>query len=51
MENKIQGVDVKGSNTRKLTKEMLEGIDLEMYPPEKLHFLTYALQLGSKLPS
>jgi hypothetical protein len=31
-----------------LTREMLEGIDLEIYGPGKEHFLAFALQNGRR---
>ena len=30
---------------------MLEGIDLDLYPPHKTHYLAYALQFGLKPPN
>ena len=36
---------------RKLHVNMLKGIKLNRYPLKNVHYLTYALQFGKKLPS
>lgn len=40
----IQGINLEDFGVVKLNKEMLKGIDLENFPPERVHFLAHALQ-------
>ena len=47
----IQGVDVSSYETVRVDKKMIQDIDLEKFPPHRVHFLTYALQNQCKLPS
>ena len=51
LKRSIQGVDVSDYQTVRLDRDMLKGIDLEKYPPHRVHFLVYALQMQTKVPS
>ena len=47
----ILGVDVSDYETGEICMEMLKDVDLEKYPPQRVHFLVHALQMQAKLPS
>ena len=47
----IQGVDISEYETVKIDKKMIQDVDLDKFPPNRVHFLVYALQNQCKLPS
>jgi hypothetical protein len=51
MNHTLQGIDLEHCGVQKLTVDLLRGIDLERFPPSRVHFLVHALQMQTKVPS
>jgi hypothetical protein len=47
----IYGLDVSEMGVIQLDKQALSKVDLELFPPQREHFLLHALQFQRKLPS
>jgi hypothetical protein len=47
----VWGVDVAELGVTQLHKQAFLDVDLELYPPQREHFLIHALQFQTKLPS